>query len=103
MLEGRRVETITLLVIAESYLHILFKEEFVGNLIIFDMEVAIIILACFIILLAVVIYKLGRKLKAKDNQIKAIKAEIERQKFLSENPVEIWLLDVLFTFINEQE
>ena len=67
------------------------------------MEVAIIILACFIILLAVVIYKLGRKLKAKDNQIKAIKAEIERQKFLSENPVEIWLLDVLFTFINEQE
>lgn len=43
------------------------------------MGIAVIILACFIILLIVVIYKLGRKLEAKDNQINAIKAEIEKQ------------------------
>lgn len=67
------------------------------------MGIAVIILGLFIILLIVVIYNLGRKLRAKDNQIKAIKAEIERQKFLSKNPVEIWLLDVLLTFINNQE
>ena len=44
------------------------------------MGIAIIILGLFIVLLIMVIYKLGRIIKAKDANIDAIKAEIEKQK-----------------------
>lgn len=67
------------------------------------MEVAIIILGLFIILLVVVIYKLGRRLEAKEHQIKAIKAVIEKQKAMTESTVTAWILDELLTFIDKQE
>ena len=67
------------------------------------MEVAIIILALFIVLLAVVIYNLGRELRAKYSQIAAIKAVIEKQKAMTESTVTVWVLDELLTFIDKQE
>lgn len=67
------------------------------------MDIAVIILGLFIVLLVVVIYKLGRKLEAKEHQIKAIKAEIERQKAMTESTITVWVLDELLTFIDKQE
>lgn len=67
------------------------------------MGIAVIILGLFIILLVVVIYKLGRKLEAKEHQIKAIKAVIEKQKAMTESAVTAWVLDELLTFIDKQE
>ena len=67
------------------------------------MEVAVIILGAFIVLLVVVIYKQGRIIKKKDNQIEAIKAMIEKQKAMTESNVVVWVLDELLTFINKQE
>lgn len=67
------------------------------------MGIAVIILGLFIILLVVVIYKLGRIIKAKDNQINAIKAEIEKVRNATTNCLVFLTLDDLLTFINKQE
>ena len=66
------------------------------------MGIAIIILGAFIVLLVVVIYKMGGIIKAKDNQIKAIKAVIEKQKAMTESKVTAWVLDELLEFINNE-
>jgi LEA14-like dessication related protein len=68
-----------------------------------NMGIAVIILGLFIILLVVVIYNLGRRLKARDNQINAIKAEIEKVRNATTNGLVFLTLDDLLTFINKQE
>lgn len=67
------------------------------------MEITIITLACFDALLLVVIYKLGRKLKAKDAKIDAIKSRIETTKERTTNALLFLTLDELLEFINKQE
>lgn len=66
------------------------------------MGIAIIILACFIVLLIVVIYKQGRIIKAKDTKIDAIKSRIETIKDRTTNAL-LFTLDELLEFINKQE
>ena len=67
------------------------------------MGIAIIILGLFIVLLVVVIYKLGRKLEAKDANIDAIKSRIETTKDRTTNGLLFLTLNELLEFINNQK